>query len=129
MKKTVLIAFLTILPAAIHAVPAYPGSVTFKQHDGTSFKGMIKGDEWFNWIEDTQGKVVVYNTKSKQYEYGILKKIGGKYELLPSGIKAVSNVQNSKAANAVPEVDRETLYEILKEKRDSALKYMQDRSN
>lgn len=55
---------------------------TYKQTDGTSFKGILKGEGFFTYIELADGYIGVYNKKSKLYEYALVKD----ERLLASGI-------------------------------------------
>ena len=66
-KSMLIIAFSTILTAS----PARSGIHTFTQIDGTKFEGILKGDSSFHWIE-SDGKVVLYNSKDKFYYYADL---------------------------------------------------------
>ena len=84
MKKLLI---LTLLSGVLYAVPAYQGEIEFEQHDGSSFKGHLNGDEYFSWIEDKQGHIIKYNKNSKDYEFAKLKTVKGKVELVPSGVK------------------------------------------
>jgi hypothetical protein len=131
MKPNILHTILgtLILAGSLYAVPAYQGEISFKQQDGSAFNGTLKGDEWFHWIEDNNGHVIVYNRKNKTYEFGMLKLINGSYELLPSGIAVVS--QNKKYENRtlpvnVGNIDHNTLSQIWKNKRNKALRHMED---
>ena len=47
--------FYIIFFALIFAVPSYPGKINFNQPNGIQFSGYIKGDEWQNWHENTDG--------------------------------------------------------------------------
>lgn len=46
MRKTILLT-ISIATLAFGA-PAFKGDIEFKQKDGTTFDGKLKGDEWFN---------------------------------------------------------------------------------
>jgi|GEM_PF-598681 len=67
--------------------PAYQGDIEFKNSDGSVFIGKLKGDEWFSWIEDKNGKIIKYNSISKNYEHGKFVDIDGKNQLIPNGVK------------------------------------------
>ena len=90
MKLLLAFLLLTVLNTA-GAVSAIPGERSFKQVDGTFFTGKLKGNEWFNWIEDEQGLIVQYNSQSKMYEYMQLIEVDGLPALAPSGIHATNN--------------------------------------
>lgn len=121
MKQLYTLLLVIAIPTLVTAVPAYKGDITFKQSDHTQFSGKLKGDEWFNWIEDKKGNVITFNAATKSYEYGIVKKVNGALELVPSGIKASDAVLKANASAAVIEkVDRATLAQIWKEKREKA---------
>ena len=118
-----IIIFL-IIPLVTFAVSAYPGKLKFMQSDQESFYGYVKGDEWFNWIEDEEGSVILYNQVSKEYEYAKLKDENGTLDLVPSGRK-VSGTQMAPSASkqSIPSLDKNLLPIIWKYKRDKALKY------
>jgi len=85
MKNILLLITLTI--AGVCA-PAYQGEIIFSQQDGSHFKGHLHGDEYFSWIEDKQGNIVIFNKQSKNYELAKLHMVDGHMQLLPSGFKA-----------------------------------------
>lgn len=66
MKQTLLIVFLSAL---LSAAPAFERERTFSQPDGTTFKGKVKGDEYLNWVETENGDIVLFNAKSKRFEF------------------------------------------------------------
>jgi hypothetical protein len=125
MKKIIYI-FLCI-PVLTFSAPAYKGEMTFKQQDGSSFRGYLKGDEWFNWIEDKQAHVVKYNSVSHAYEYGVIKEVNGSLDLFPSGIKVEKQFRQVRAEGdalpQIPEVDKKVLVKIWQEKKRKAAKY------
>ena len=108
----ILLAFLLLATLnTASAVSAIPGERIFKQVDGTIFTGTLKGDGWFNWIEDEQGLIVQYNPQSKMYEYVQLVNIDGQPALVPSGIRAVGN-QPLRALELGASNDRQSLEAI-----------------
>ena len=76
---------LVLASGTAGAVKAYPHSVTFRQPDGSTFSGRVQGDERFNWIETRQGHVVVRDRTSGWYEYGVIRRVNGRWALCPSG--------------------------------------------
>lgn len=54
---------------------------TFKQKDGSSFKGVIRGEDFFTYVELLNGYICLYNQETETYEYAIVKD----HKLLPSG--------------------------------------------
>ena len=113
-----------------YSAPAFKGSIKFKQNDGSTFSGRLKGDEWFNWIEDKHGDIIKYNKKSKNYEYGVIKEINGTLDLVPSSIKVGNKPKQSISADGtipnVLKIDKEVLRQIWKQKKEKALKYKKD---
>ena len=55
---------------------------TFKQKDGSSFKGIVQGKDFFTYVELLNGYIALYNQKTDTYEYAVVKD----QKLLPSGI-------------------------------------------
>ncbi len=70
------------LAALLHAVMAMPFERTFTQSDGSTFKAHAKGDEYLHYIETPSGDILLYNEKTKNYEYATIKGT----RLLPSGL-------------------------------------------
>lgn len=124
MKKLTIFASIITF---VFCVPAFQGPVEFKQNDGSTFQGTLKGDEWFNWIEDKEGRIVKYNNSSKNYEYAKAEEKNGTLDLIPSGIK----VGNKPAKTESPDsnisdplkIDKALLEKIWKQKREKAYKY------
>ena len=118
MKKIILIIALTV--AGVCA-PAYQGEITFIQKDGSNFSGHLHGDEYFSWIEDTQGHIIVFNKQSKNYELAKLKMVDGHMQLLPSGFKASDTHKNGMqfAQSSNSQIKMQDLKKIWKEKRES----------
>lgn len=67
MRK-IAIAILLVSSAILCAAPARDGQRYYKQPNGTVFSGQSKGDAFFHWIETSDGEIVIYNAKSRQYE-------------------------------------------------------------
>ncbi|MCD6654358.1 MAG: hypothetical protein LT067_06275 [Sulfurovum sp.] len=124
MKK--LILFIGMLTFAF-CVPAFQGPMEFKQNDGSTFQGKLKGDEWFNWVEDQEGNIIKYNKESNNYEYGTIQEKNGTLDLIPSGIK----VGNKPAKTESPDgnisdplkIDKVLLKKIWRQKREKAYEY------
>ena len=118
------IIILLIIPLATFGVSAYPGKLKFVQDDQQSFYGHLKGDEWFNWIEDEKGEVILYNQVSKAYEYAKYKEENGILDLVPSGVKVKAfQTGNSASKQNARQLDKTRLPLIWKHKREKALKW------
>lgn len=103
------------ITSAGSAVPAFPGLILFQQPDGSTFTGKLKGDEWFHWIEVSNHKIVVKNRETGFYEYGTIKKTGGKEILAPSGIRV--NIQDKKmsaVSSGIPQVTPQDMGRLWK---------------
>ena len=113
----IFIAVFLIL-STLYCVPALQREITFVQNDGSTFKGYLKGDEWFSWIELPNGYIGVFNKQTKLYEYGIVETVNAVVTIKPSGIKLdISNSgKNSIPSNITP-ISKEILSEIWKRKR------------
>ena len=120
MKKIISIGgFLVLIFTGGHAVSAYPGDITFKQHDGSTFTGKLKGDEWFHWIEDSKEHIIVFNRATRNYEFAKLIEYNGvDVDLSPSGIPVVTSSRIPKAEAIIPpKIDTKIMYRIWKAKR------------
>ena len=87
MKK--IFYFVVTLLGSIVALadPAWPDSILVNQPDSTNLWVYDRGDEFYNWVESTDGYVIVRNDKGI-FEYATT--VNNK--LQPSGIK-VHNVK------------------------------------
>lgn len=114
--------FASIITFAL-CVPAFQGPMEFKQNDGSTFQGKLKGDEWFNWIEDKEGRIVKYNNSSKNYEYAKVEEKNGTLELVPSGTKVDIIKKLDRNASEFFKIDREILKKIWNQKKEKAYEY------
>ena len=112
-----LLLFLLLI-TNIFAAPAFHGEQSFKQNDGTSFLGTLRGDEYLNWIQSDNGDVLLYNKKSKQYEYAIIKNDN----LEPSGYKFNSQQALKKSPAFLLKVEKKSLLELYRIKKQKAMK-------
>lgn len=54
-------------------VPALPGHwIELRQPDGTRFVAEVRGDEFYNWLEDPLGYPIVRVMPGKEYRYAII---------------------------------------------------------
>jgi hypothetical protein len=114
--KNILI--LTLLTTYLYSSAAIGGDSDFVQEDGSTFQGKLKGDEWFNWIEDKDENILIYNKKTKNYEYAMLKSSNGKLDLTTSGVKVGSKLRPSGT-----KIDKKDLSKIWKQKRYKAYNF------
>ena len=102
----------------LSAVPALSIEREYQQIDGSSFRGTLRGDEFFYWIELLDNNISIYSESSGLYEYGEIKN----ENLMPSGI-SVTPVQSSPSSSTskdpilVPKIDKKKLYKIWDKKR------------
>ncbi len=124
MKLLLKFAFIILTAAGtLHAVEAYPGEITFTQKDGSSFVGNLKGDEYFHWIEDKSGHIIIYNKNDEAYEFAkIQETIDGMFELISSGIMVTENSAFSASLSEIEKIDKKLLRNIWKQKRKKAAK-------
>ncbi|HIP59521.1 MAG TPA: hypothetical protein EYH01_03730 [Campylobacterales bacterium] len=120
MRKIILLT--TSIATLAFGAPAFTGDIEFKQQDGTTFDGKLKGDEWFNWVEDKSDHIIKYNNQSKNFEYGMLEEVNGEIDLVPSGTKVHPTLSTLSAEKS--KIDQSILLEIWKQKREKALSVM-----
>ncbi|MBO7455624.1 MAG: hypothetical protein J6T76_04400 [Paludibacteraceae bacterium] len=84
MRENVLIVIVLLCNIAINAAPAWPDSVLVNQSDGTNLWVYDRGDEFYHWVETTDGYVILKNVDGV-FEYAFVDKNA---QLLPSGVKA-----------------------------------------
>ena len=83
---------------------------TFKQKDGSTFKGVISGKEFFTYIELDNGYIALFNKTTGQYEYAIVKN----QKLQASGI--------SVNTNPIPKEIKKIPEELLEQLQEQAFK-------
>tara|TARA_B100000787_G_C16048092_1_gene229965 strand:- start:253 stop:630 length:378 start_codon:yes stop_codon:yes gene_type:complete len=116
---------LILFSSNVLAVSAAPGDRPFVQSNGVSFLGELKGDRWFNWIEDDLGRVIQYNSVTSNYEYTLLNNNNGLLSLSLSGILAADNTPlkaNHSALTEIGIIDRTKLSIIAKRSREEVNK-------
>jgi len=134
MKKYILLFTAAFFAAGtLHAVQAFQRCIEFKQPDGQTFQGCLKGDEHFHWIELENGSIAVYNAQNRQFEYG---KVGrnkhNESDLLPSGIPVSDGAEDAAKRSStraalqleLQPVNQARLRSIWKQKRKERLKHM-----
>lgn len=77
---------------------------TFKQKDGSSFKGRSRSEKCLDYIELENGYTALYNQHSKQYEYAHIQN----GTLRPSGIA----VQSGSTPKNIPKISQQTLEQL-----------------
>lgn len=103
----------------VFAVPALPLIQQFTQPDGSTFEGRNNGDEWFNWQETVDRRVIIFNKSNKFFEFAEFQYRNGEPSLVPSGVK-VKNLQY-RQLNGTPYFQAITP-DQLKELRNNALR-------
>ena len=122
-KMKIKIFFVLLLCSSnILAAPAAPGYRLFYQADGKSFEAELKGDEYFSWMEDKQGRVIQYNLDSSNYEYSVLIETNGELTLTHSGVAATNYTPmgvSSSIGNrpTIIAIDKPALSEFVKKSR------------
>jgi len=113
MKKAVLMCVF-VCAASLQAAPARNGERYFKQPDGTVFSGQSRGDEYLHWIETSDGDIVIFNRKKREYEKAEV----GTNRLIGSG-KAYHNAENAGQARSPGTLSkkREALHSLWMEKK------------
>ncbi|MBI1890613.1 MAG: M6 family metalloprotease domain-containing protein [Burkholderiales bacterium] len=122
--RAVLVASgLCAVTAGAFAVPARPVPLTLKQANGSLIQAQLKGDEYLNWMETSNGDAFLFNKNSRRYEYAVVGKINGRSALVPSGVAvgtgavpamaATPGVTNRAALNALWQEMRKAL-EVVK---------------
>jgi len=109
MKLYIFTLFMMI--STLLAAPAFYGKRTFTQNDMSTFQGELKGDEYLHWIETNNEKIVIYNEKTQNHDYALIKN----QQLLPSGQtfkpKQVRSISQSKT------LSKEAVHKLWMEKR------------
>ncbi len=111
-----ILVFSLILSNLAFGMPVLSIQRTYKQADGTTFKATPKGDEYLNFLVTPNGDILLYNPKTKNFDYATIKN----NSLMPSGIK-YTNQNNLKKASIYKQIKKPTkndLKKIYKIKKD-----------
>ncbi len=68
--KFLLIVLVTL---TLQATSTLSTLRTFTQSDGTTFKGRLQGDAFMHWIEAADNSILLFNKKTENFEYAIIK--------------------------------------------------------
>lgn len=72
-----VVTFFLAVSAMAYAVPAWPGTYTYTQPDGTVIRLRSHGDEWYHWTTDEAGNTVeldhvgYYRVVQRDHSWGI----------------------------------------------------------
>ena len=108
----ILLIFL-ILIANLYSAPAYNKTREFKQADGTTFEAKAFGNQHLNWIQTSDGEILKYNSKNKNFEYATIKE----NRLTESGVRYErGNSIRARSIGKVNKIDKEQLYKLWSKK-------------
>ncbi len=100
------------------AIPAYPHPIKVKQADGSMLTILMRGDEHGHYTMTSDGKPLIFNAASGNYEYAKLQ--NGK--LADSGIKATEVSKRTAEAKAFLQTqDAESILKVCRQKREAQL--------
>ncbi len=97
-----IFVLLTVF-ATLFAAPALDKERTLIQSEGTTFKAKAYGDEYLHFFKTKNGDILVYNPKTKNYDYAEIKND----RLAPSGI--AYKPQNTKSRKSVAKAKTPTI--------------------
>jgi len=110
------ITIFSLMMTALSASPAREGIILFTQPDGTQFKGYLRGDSAFNWIE-SDSKIIMFNSKDKFY-YITKVNANGNLECTNTKPTEVTSVAQSIVKKSTSGLDQK-LVKALKQMRNS----------
>lgn len=55
IRLSLVICLFSFFWMPVHAVPAFPGEISYRQPDGTIVKYRLRGDEHRHWMETSEG--------------------------------------------------------------------------
>lgn len=82
-----IVIAIIMFASTLFATMAFNGNLSFKNSDGSTFSGKLKGDPYFHYIKTATGDIVVFNKNSGDYEYANIDNSGSHAKLIPSGAK------------------------------------------
>ena len=74
--------FLLLIGTLLFAAPALQREHTYTQSDGTTFQAKPQGDEYLHFLKTKEGVILLYNLKTKNFDYATVKND----QLVPSGV-------------------------------------------
>ncbi len=110
-----LLLIFSLLLVQLFGAPAFNKLREFKQADGTTFTARAFGNQHLHWIQTPEGEVLLYNSKSKNFEYAKIQN----NTLKPSGTKYdQKNSIRARSQARVNKIDEEELNKLwsLKQK-------------
>lgn len=121
LKHIIILLFFL---SNIFAVSPIQGKITFTKKDGSTFEGYLKGDEYLSWIKTENGDLVVFNNKSRDYEYAKIKEEDGIKSLIGSGIEykpkyGIKKALNSKSISKEEALNENELFQLRKERKEN----------
>ncbi len=90
------------------------------QKDGTTFIGHAQGDEFLHYIQTQEGDILLYNPKTKNYEYAIIKDD----RLVPSGVVYKPGKKRSYMQKSMPRISKEKLQKLRHKRMLQRRKFM-----
>jgi len=124
-------ALLLTLSFSALSGPAFKGIIEFKQPDGSTFQGQLRGDEWFSWIEDSEGNISNYNHSAKRYEYSELREMDENLDLTHSGVavqtSTLTNQKSTANASQTYRISEDTLQQIWQQKRERSVGHLRSK--
>ena len=99
MKKNILLAAAALLLSiSTFAGPAYPGRIVRTQPDGSTIGIFLHGDEWYHWMTDDQGNIVVEDSDGYIRKQGLESPAARKSKIEQAKAKRLENMEILKAA-------------------------------
>jgi hypothetical protein len=99
--------------SVLYSAPAFKRTKVFTQKDGSTFEATPKGDEYLNYIETKNGDILLYNPKTKNYEFATIKDDS----LVPSGkVYKKDDTKLNKAIAQKPFLSNDSLKELRKKR-------------
>jgi len=108
-----MVLFL-LISLELFGAPALGRWRVFYNSDGTSFEAKAQGNQYLNWLETKDGKIVKYNKETKNFEYGVIQN----RSLKTSGVvyRGVKKAPSLKQQTNLPQVQKEELFKLWREK-------------
>ncbi|MCL2572669.1 MAG: InlB B-repeat-containing protein [Defluviitaleaceae bacterium] len=67
-----LILMFAFMTARVQAAPLFNIPITIEQPDGTSLDAFISGDEFFNYMHDSEGRIIIQHPETGFWVYAVL---------------------------------------------------------
>ena len=120
MKRLVILIMAVICCCLLFAAPIYNMPLTLTQPDGTKFTCYTSGDEYFHWLHDSEGYIIIQDSQTGYYCYAGLS-LENKYENTKIFANSIIDIESKSTftKKIIPPKAAKELYNMMNSDRKS----------